>query len=347
MMGFIQTILCIKFSTNWPKFPLLSSLKDEIDQLIQKAFQDYSHICSWYLMIDRSQDYQLNSQFQSIDKYSSQIELYQEIQIYFSKICLPETDPNNHIHRLQSIINYKAKLNIVALLPLTSTLKAIPGNPKMPIICSLRNQSSKVQFLQLPTLIKITSGIGVDYKYIYKQYEDARKDIHVMNFVSIINQIFSKDRSSKQRNLFLTTYLKIYLDQKKAMIERVEYTIEFSWAIEKTKIRTNSSSPKNNSNVSKFLDRKQHQSMKSQKRFEIFVKELLPQYSSVLHLYYAHKFTESSKWYQAKTMFTCSVACWSIIGYILGLGDRHAKNVLLNKKTGACMHIDFAVLFNK
>jgi phosphatidylinositol kinase/protein kinase (PI-3 family) len=87
--------------------------------------------------------------------------------------------------------------------------------------------------------------------------------------------------------------------------------------------------------------------MKPQERFEIFMKELLSQYPPVLHLYYAHKFTEPSKWYQAKRMFTCSVTCWSIIGYILGLGDRHTKNVLLNKKTGACIHIDFAVLFNK
>jgi hypothetical protein len=60
----------------------------------------------------------------------------------------------------------------------------------MPIICTLRAQPSKVQFLQLPTLIKITSGIGVDYKYFLKQYENAIKDIHAMNFVSIINQIF-------------------------------------------------------------------------------------------------------------------------------------------------------------
>jgi hypothetical protein len=107
-------------------------LKDEIFEMVQKAFQDYSHICSWYLMINRSQDYQLNSQFQSIDKYSSQIELYQEVQTYFSKICLSETDPNNYIHQLQSIINSKAKSNIFALLPFTSTLKAIPVNPKDP-----------------------------------------------------------------------------------------------------------------------------------------------------------------------------------------------------------------------
>jgi hypothetical protein len=34
-------------------------MKDEIFEIVQKAFQIYSHICSWYLMIDRSHDYQL------------------------------------------------------------------------------------------------------------------------------------------------------------------------------------------------------------------------------------------------------------------------------------------------
>jgi hypothetical protein len=106
----------------------------------------------------------------------------------------------------------------------------------MPIICFLSAQSSKVQFLQLSTLIKITSDIGVDYKYLLKQYEDARKDMHVMNFVSIINQIFPKDRSSKQRNLSLTTYLIIYLDQKKAMIDGLNIPLNFSVQLRKLKL---------------------------------------------------------------------------------------------------------------
>jgi serine/threonine-protein kinase ATR len=35
-----------------------------------------------------------------------------------------------------------------------------------------------------------------------------------------------------------------------------------------------------------------------------------------------------------------------MIGFILGLGDRHAENILISQKTGACLHVDFTCLFD-
>lgn len=37
----------------------------------------------------------------------------------------------------------------------------------------------------------------------------------------------------------------------------------------------------------------------------------------------------------------------SIIGFIFGLGDRHAENILIDTTTGEVMHVDFNILFNK
>jgi hypothetical protein len=61
-----------------------------------------------------------------------------------------------------------------------------------------------------------------------------------------------------------------------------------------------------------FLIKKQHQLTKPQERFEILWTNYSLIYPSVLHLYNTHKFTEPPKWYQAKTIFIRSVACWSI-----------------------------------
>lgn len=36
-----------------------------------------------------------------------------------------------------------------------------------------------------------------------------------------------------------------------------------------------------------------------------------------------------------------SVAVTSIVGYILGIGDRHLCNILLDKITAEVIHIDF------
>ena len=37
----------------------------------------------------------------------------------------------------------------------------------------------------------------------------------------------------------------------------------------------------------------------------------------------------------------------SIVGYILGLGDRHFKNIMLERYTGKIVHIDFGDCFEK
>lgn len=36
-----------------------------------------------------------------------------------------------------------------------------------------------------------------------------------------------------------------------------------------------------------------------------------------------------------------SVAVMSMVGYILGIGDRHVQNMLIDEKTAEIIHIDF------
>jgi serine/threonine-protein kinase ATR len=38
---------------------------------------------------------------------------------------------------------------------------------------------------------------------------------------------------------------------------------------------------------------------------------------------------------------------WSIVGHIVGLGDRHGENILVDTRSGDCVHVDFSCLFDK
>ena len=42
-----------------------------------------------------------------------------------------------------------------------------------------------------------------------------------------------------------------------------------------------------------------------------------------------------------------SVATSSMIGYILGLGDRHLSNILIDCETAELVHIDFGIAFDQ
>lgn len=45
--------------------------------------------------------------------------------------------------------------------------------------------------------------------------------------------------------------------------------------------------------------------------------------------------------------FTKSTAIWSMIGYVIGLGDRHGDNILIHTHTGEVTHVDFDCIFEK
>jgi hypothetical protein len=51
--------------------------------------------------------------------------------------------------------------------------------------------------------------------------------------------------------------------------------------------------------------------------------------------------------YIARSEFTRTTAVISIVGYILGLGDRHGENILLDSTNGGVVHVDFNCLFNR
>lgn len=52
-------------------------------------------------------------------------------------------------------------------------------------------------------------------------------------------------------------------------------------------------------------------------------------------------------WWRVTCAFNRSTAVMSTIGYVIGLGDRHLDNVLLDLRTGEVVHIDYNVCFEK
>ena len=51
-------------------------------------------------------------------------------------------------------------------------------------------------------------------------------------------------------------------------------------------------------------------------------------------------------WFAARLAFTRTTAVMSMMGYILGLGDRHLENINVDTTTGQIFHVDMNSLFN-
>jgi FKBP12-rapamycin complex-associated protein len=57
------------------------------------------------------------------------------------------------------------------------------------------------------------------------------------------------------------------------------------------------------------------------------------------------KSQNAEDWLDRRTNYSRSLAVMSIVGYILGLGDRHPSNIMLDRISGKILHIDFADCF--
>lgn len=64
-----------------------------------------------------------------------------------------------------------------------------------------------------------------------------------------------------------------------------------------------------------------------------------------------HFFTEMRNdpvgWYAMRLKYARSVAVGSMVGHLVGLGDRHCSNIMINVKTGEILHIDLGIAFDQ
>ena len=66
----------------------------------------------------------------------------------------------------------------------------------------------------------------------------------------------------------------------------------------------------------------------------------------LFHVRYKH-FLYCEHRYSSRLSYAHTSAVVSMVGYILGLGDRHGENILFDSTNGDCVHVDFNCLFNR
>jgi ataxia telangiectasia mutated family protein len=69
------------------------------------------------------------------------------------------------------------------------------------------------------------------------------------------------------------------------------------------------------------------------------------------HPVFRNFFTERKKeplsWFAMRLAYSRSLAVSNIVGHIVGIGDRHCSNILIDVSTGEMVHIDFGVAFGQ
>ena len=157
----------------------------------------------------------------------------------------------------------------------------------------------------------------------------------------MINRALKRDPEASKRHLYIKTYGVTPLSEESGCIEWVEGIkplrdillklyqrkgVTPNYAELKTLLATAASDPS---------------------RHHLFTTTVLSRFPPVLHEWFTELHPAPAPWFASRLRYTRSCAVMSMVGYMLGLGDRHGENILLEESSGGVFHVDFNCLFDK
>lgn len=76
-------------------------------------------------------------------------------------------------------------------------------------------------------------------------------------------------------------------------------------------------------------------------------REIKARFHPVLRHYFLERYMVPGLWLQMRLAYSRSVATTSIVGHVVGLGDRHISNILIDQNSGELIHIDLGIAFDQ
>ncbi|KAE8133779.1 hypothetical protein BDV38DRAFT_274097 [Aspergillus pseudotamarii] len=217
--------------------------------------------------------------------------------------------------------------------------RAFPRDPTT--IEAVLDDAQVLNSLQKPRKISVRGSDGRIYNILCKPKDDLRKDQRLMEFNNMINRFLKRDVESSKRRMYIQTYAVTPLNEECGLIEWVDNLRTLRDIVIKL-LRERGIAP-NYSEIGQYLD----EACSEVSKLPLFTTKILPKFPPVLHEWFVEMFPESGTWLAARLRYTRSCAVMSMVGYVLGLGDRHGENILFEEGTGGILHVDFNCLFDK
>ncbi|EGG23657.1 protein kinase [Cavenderia fasciculata] len=206
----------------------------------------------------------------------------------------------------------------------------------IPTIIKVGDHVDILSSLQKPKKINLHSSDGNIYPFLIKPADDLRKDARTSEFMTMVNYLWSKDPETRKRHFHVQTYCVIPINADNGILEWLTNTITFRSICNSSEFKPTTAL--DNARIQKLFEN-------GQNKLENFNKVLLPAYPATLYRWFQKQFPDPTSYLEARTLYTVSLATASMIGTMIGLGDRHPDNFLFSLKNGEIYLIDLNCIF--
>ncbi|KAJ6102700.1 hypothetical protein N7486_005127 [Penicillium sp. IBT 16267x] len=215
---------------------------------------------------------------------------------------------------------------------------------KVPTVAKFSSEFTLASGVSAPKVVTAIATDGVHYKQLYKGgNDDLRQDAIMEQVFEQVSSVLNDHQPTRQRNLGIRTYKVLPLTLHAGIIEFVPNTIPLHDYLMPAHQRYFPKDMKPSA-CRKHIADVQNRSFEQRVRT---YRQVTEHFHPVMKYFFMEKFNNPDDWFSKRLAYTRSTAAISILGHVLGLGDRHGHNILLDEKTGEVVHIDLGVAFEQ
>lgn len=210
-------------------------------------------------------------------------------------------------------------------------------------ITSFNHVCQVIDSKQRPRKMSLIGNDGIQYTFILKGHEDIRQDERVMQLFGLCNTLLNNDTQCFKRHLSIHRFPAIPLSQNSGLLGFVNNSDTFHALIKEYR-----ESRRILLNIEQRIMLQMapdYDNLTLMQKVEVFSYAMDNTTGKDLYRILWLKSKSSEAWLERRTNYTRSLAVMSMVGYILGLGDRHPSNLMLHRDTGIVVHIDFGDCF--
>lgn len=212
-----------------------------------------------------------------------------------------------------------------------------------PCIASFQNTLKVMNSKQHPRRLYVNGTDGVLYKFLLKGHEDLRLDERVMQLLAFVNTLLEKHSAIQRRDCMIQVFSVTPLSENAGLVGWVDNCDTLHQLIKDYRVHSKYLSIEVNLMLSFNVDLDRLQVIQHVEPFE-FALEQTEGTDLANSLWMRAPSAES--WLDRRTTYVCSLATMSMVGHILGLGDRHPSNLMVHSFSGRVVHIDFGDCFD-
>lgn len=208
-------------------------------------------------------------------------------------------------------------------------------------IHSFHHHLEIIESKQKPRKLNIKSNDGKTYQFLLKGHEDLRQDERVMQLFDLINKLFLNHRETSSLNI--TRYSVLVLSPNVGLIGWVPNTETIHTVV--NKYRQSRDISLNLEYLILKNETSNYDNLSFYQKLELFEYVLSNTSGQDIHRSLWLNSRNSEIWLEKRINYTKSLAVMSMVGYLLGLGDRHPRNLMMDEFSGKIIHVDFGDCF--